>query len=250
MSERTQQRPLPVSNFNQTLVLWADKRIFWVSKHWLALTNAFFLLYVGLPVLAPILLAAGFTRPASIIYTLYRAACHQLPSRSYFIFGEQVAFCQRDVAIYATLFLGGLLFGLVRGRLRPIPLKWYVFFLVPIALDGGTQMTGGLLQVVSISTLWIIGLIVIGLISAILYSQKQLNWHSVLFLSCGPLALVFLQFYGPYHSDWLRRTLTGFIFGAGTVWFAYPYLEESFTEIRQEVGAKLVRASRQGRPAN
>jgi uncharacterized membrane protein len=240
MSELIQPRPSPVSTFSQNFVLWIDRRVLWLSKHWLAVTNAFFLTYVGLPILAPILLAFGLTGPANTIYSLYRAACHQLPSRSYFIFGEQVAFCHRDVAIYAALFLGGLLYGFVRHRLKPPPLRWYIFFLVPIAVDGGMQMISQLLEAISITYLWIIGLAAVAVLSLILYTRKYLTWHSIIFFTFGPLALIFLQFGDPhYHSDWLRRTITGFIFGMGTVWFAYPYLEESFDEIYREVSAKL-----------
>jgi uncharacterized membrane protein len=55
--------------------------------------------------------------------------------------GYKVAFCERDVAIYAGMFLAGLLFALVRNRLGPLPLlAWFVVGIVPIALDGGTQL--------------------------------------------------------------------------------------------------------------
>jgi uncharacterized membrane protein len=38
--------------------------------------------------------------------------------------------------------LTGLLYGLVRYRLRPLPFKIYVLFLIPIAVDGLTQLVG------------------------------------------------------------------------------------------------------------
>ncbi|MBI5350332.1 MAG: hypothetical protein HZB77_13615, partial [Chloroflexi bacterium] len=38
------------------------------------------------------------------------------------------------------------------------------------------------------------------------------------------------------------RTLTGFLFGSMNVWLAYPYLEESFLEIKNEIQVKLERA--------
>jgi uncharacterized membrane protein len=246
MTELSQPRPSSVNGFNQSFVLGIDRSVRWVSKHWLAVTNTFFLLYVGLPILAPILLASGLTGPANLIYSMYRAACHQLPSRSYFILGEQVAFCQRDVAIYGALFLGGLIYGLVRHRLKPPALRWYAFFLVPIAVDGGMQLVGQLLEVMSVAVLWVIGLVIIGLVSFLLYSRRNLSWHSLVFFAWGPLALIYLQFFDPhYHSDWLRRTVTGALFAIGTVWFAYPYLEESFNEIHQEVSAKLAKTHRQ-----
>jgi uncharacterized membrane protein len=239
----------PAAGFNRELVLWADRRILWLSKHWLAVVNAFFLLYVALPVLAPFLLAAGFTGAANTIYTMYQVACHQLPSRSYFIGGEQVAFCERDVAIYGSIFLAGVAFYFVRQRLQPLPLRWYVFFLVPVALDGGMQMTSTLLEVVPITVLWAVGLIALGLVSAVLNRQRYLTWHSYLFFAFGPLALLYLQFFGPHLSNWLLRSITGFIFAVGTVWFTYPYMETSFKEMEQELRLKLARAQAGGNKA-
>lgn len=59
--------------------------------------------------------------------------------------GYKVAFCERDVAIYAGILLGGLLFGLARKRVKPLPLwAWVVFGVGPIALDGGSQLLGEL----------------------------------------------------------------------------------------------------------
>jgi uncharacterized membrane protein len=57
--------------------------------------------------------------------------------------GWKVALCERDVAIYGALFIGGLLFAIpdVRSRLRPVPLWLYVLVgIVPIAIDGGVQL--------------------------------------------------------------------------------------------------------------
>ncbi len=236
------QLPPPVSSSKRNLVLSIDRKILWLSKHWLAALNVFMALFVGLPFLAPILLANGYTAPANLIYSLYRAICHQLPSHSYFIMGEQMAFCQRDTAIYGSLLLGGLVFGLIRHHLRPLPLRWYVFFLVPIALDGGMQLASLWLEMgIPMSLLWAIGLIALGLISALLRHFHYLSWHSYLFFAFGPLALLYLQYTGFYQSNWLLRSLTGFIFSFGTIWFAYPYLEESFRDIHQQLTLKLAR---------
>ena len=207
----------PVTGRTRDLVILADKGIFRLAKHWLALANLFWGLYVGLPVLAPLLMDLGWTTPAKIIYLAYRPACHQRPTRSYFIGGPQmvyspeelatagvdisplsrdigneavgwkVAFCERDVAIYGALLVGGLAYGLVRRRLGTWQMSWKValLFLLPMALDGLVQLLG------------------------------------------------------PYESTWLRRTLTGAIFGLGGVAFAYPYLEEGFADVRRTINAKL-----------
>ena len=41
--------------------------------------------YVGLPFLAPVLEKSGHPFAAQIIYSAYRALCHELPQRSYFL---------------------------------------------------------------------------------------------------------------------------------------------------------------------
>jgi uncharacterized membrane protein/glutaredoxin len=59
--------------------------------------------------------------------------------------GYKVALCERDVAIYGGIFLAGLLFALVRGRLKPLPIAlWVIFGIGPIALDGFSQLLSGL----------------------------------------------------------------------------------------------------------
>ena len=153
-----------------------DGVILGIARHWLALFNALVALYLLLPFLAPVLASAGLSTPASLIYSVYSATCHQLPERSYFLFGEQpfyslssletsglgedqglfqrrafrgnettgfkIAVCQRDVAIYGSVVAAGLLFGVLRGRVRTIGLKFYLILLIPIALDGLTQLFG------------------------------------------------------------------------------------------------------------
>lgn len=57
--------------------------------------------------------------------------------------GYKVALCERDVAIYGGILISGLLFGLVRKRLKPLPiLAWAVFGILPLAIDGGSQLLG------------------------------------------------------------------------------------------------------------
>jgi uncharacterized membrane protein len=149
---------------------WLERVERWALQHWLALFNTAAGLFAGLPVLAPILLAAGLTGPALLIYAAYGTTCHQWPGRSYFLFGPQltytmaeldalglgrvrdfvgdaalgfkVAYCERDFAIYTTIFLAGLLYSLWRARWRPLSVSVFVCCLLPMALDGGTQLVG------------------------------------------------------------------------------------------------------------
>jgi len=185
-----------------------------LSRHWLAALNILLLLYVSLPFAAPALMNAGAERPARLLYAIYRPACHQLPERSYFLYGEapvysletleaagaplgdsifsrrhyigdqehgyKVAICQRDVAIYGSMFLMGLVFAL-RRRLPRLSLKGYALLLLPLAADGISQLLG-------------------------------------------------LR-----ESTWQLRTLTGGMFGAATIWLLLPYLAETMQEVRDSV---------------
>lgn len=230
---RNTQRPGAV-------LVGAFRAVYWLANHWLAVMTTFFTVYVGLPFLAPILMANGYVTAANNIYAAYRSACHQLPSRSSFIMGEQIAFCDRDVAIYLAFIVGGLIYGFTRTRLQRIELRWYVFFLVPIALDGGMQLVSPFLDTIPISAFWAIGLIAMGIVTIILQRFNYLTWHSYLFFAFGPLALLYLQFNDGFHlSNWWLRTVTGTIFALGTVWFAYPFLEESFADVRRDIKVKL-----------
>lgn len=207
----------PVTGRTRDLVIFADKAIFQLAKHWLVVANLFWGMYVGLPLLAPILMDAGWTTPAKVIYTLYHPACHQRPTRSYFFGGPQVtytpeeleaagvevgpfsrdignetvgwkvAFCERDVAIYGTIFVAGLAYGLFRRRLGKWKMRfgYFMIFLVPMGVDG------------------------------------------------------VLQLFSVYESNWVMRTLTGAMFGVGAVLFAYPYVEEGFTDVRRNINSKL-----------
>jgi uncharacterized membrane protein len=117
---------------------WLD----WTVEHWLALCNGLMAVYVALPLAAPALMALGWSRPASWIYVLYSYSCHQLPSHSWFPFGYQMAYCQRDTALYGAMLVGGLAYA--RQRLWTGGLAWWVFALLalPIAVDGGTALFG------------------------------------------------------------------------------------------------------------
>jgi len=58
--------------------------------------------------------------------------------------GYKVAFCQRDVAIYGGMFLAGFAFALFGRRMKPIStIAWLVLGILPIAIDGGTQLLQG-----------------------------------------------------------------------------------------------------------
>lgn len=212
------------------LAVWADRLIFWLSKHWLAVFNTLASLYVGLPVLAPVLMRLGLNGPAMLIHTVYRSQCHQLPQRSWFLFGRQLAYslqelmelvgatavpnpragtfvgnevvgyklamCQRDIAIFGVILLSGLAYGFVRSRWKVRPLRWWAYIAVgvlPLIVDGG----------------------------------YQLATHAV-------SALFPSSFITPHETTPLLRAITGSLFGWATVWMAYPYVQETMDEFREK----------------
>jgi len=173
------------TGWTRDLVILLDRLIYRMARHWLWMVNGLVALYAGLPVLAPCLMAMGWRLPSQAIYFVYSFLCHQMPQRSFFICGHQMAFCQRCAAIYGSVLVGGLLFPLVHCWLKPLPWKLYIALNVPLAIDGLGQLVG--------------------------------LWESTPF----------------------SRVLTGSLFGLASVWLCYPYLEQGFADIRQDIGEKL-----------
>lgn len=228
---------------SESLAAGLNRGVGFLAAHWLALFNFLVLLYVGLPFLAPTLMKAGYERPARWIYTAYSPLCHQLAFRSWFLYGEQIAYprelagtdfipyaratgldednlleargflgnadvgykvalCERDIGIYGAILLAGIAFSLVRGRVKPLPISlWVLIGIVPIAVDGGSQLIAGL-------------------------PIPGLSWFPA------------------RESTPFLRTLTGGLFGVMNVWLAYPYVEETMAETRAIVAGKL-KAARQ-----
>jgi uncharacterized membrane protein len=56
--------------------------------------------------------------------------------------GWKVALCERDVAIYGSMLVAGIAFALLRNRVRRLPLPVFVLFVIPIAVDGLSQLFG------------------------------------------------------------------------------------------------------------
>jgi len=231
--------PKAVTGRQRDFVIAVDRVILIISRHWLLYLNLVVLLYVGVPFLAPIFMQMGAAGPAHAIYTFYSALCHQLGFRSFFLFGQmptypraifqqytgidpndlfaarafignaqlgwKVAFCERDVAIYAAVLLGGIFYTLPGVRRRVGPMPWLAYILIgvaPIALDGFSQ----------------------------LLSQYRNNL-------IPPFNLL------PYReSTSFLRVLTGGLFGISNAWLALPYLKVSMEEVRQELERKLGKA--------
>jgi uncharacterized membrane protein len=114
-----------------------DAAINGLIDHWLGGANALMATYVLLPLLAPLLAAAGADAAAGSIYWLYSYACHQLPSHSWFVLGQKMAFCQRDSAIYGAMFVGGIAYAMRRDPSAGLPFWGFVLLSLPVVIDGG-----------------------------------------------------------------------------------------------------------------
>jgi uncharacterized membrane protein len=129
--------------FDRAVSTAVDRLVEFVLDHWLLLANTVNFLVLFGAVLVPYLRSIGWGWLATPLFASYRLICHQMPSRSYFLFGQQMAMCQRNTAIYAALLLGGLLYAYVRARgIAPLSLRVYAIAILPMALDGFTQLFG------------------------------------------------------------------------------------------------------------
>ncbi len=169
-SDRSVRREDSISSAINSIVIWS-------TRHWTLFVNGIVAMYVALAFSAPLLMMAGLEGPARLIYLLFHATCHQLPQRSFFLggpafaysfdqiapltgaatgldlfwhpiydaslgLGYQIAFCQRDTAIYLAILITGLLYSATGRKWRPIPWWGLVLCAVPMALDGLSQLPG------------------------------------------------------------------------------------------------------------
>lgn len=74
---------------------------------------------------------------ARAIYKSGDINCHQLAKRSYFINGNQMPYCARDVGVFFGLAIGT---GITAFACIRIKWWWLVLGLIPIGVDGTTQL--------------------------------------------------------------------------------------------------------------
>lgn len=213
-----------------------------LSRYWIIIFGAFFGVYVWMPFLAPLLMHWGWNGPGKLIYFIYSFFCHQLPERSFFLFGQKsmyslsevqsawretinpvilrqfignpqmgwkVAWSDRMVSMYTSTFLFGLLWWPFRKRIKPLPWWGLIIFLIPMGIDGTTHFLSdfaGLGQGFRYSNLWL----------------AALTNHAL------PASFYAGDALGSFNS-WMRL-LTGILFGMGVVWFGFPYIDDFFSE--------------------
>ncbi|HLE04671.1 MAG TPA: hypothetical protein VI729_08700, partial [Anaerolineales bacterium] len=84
-----QSRPEALTDRGRATAIALNRAVYGLSRNWvfwfLVLTG----LWVLLPWFAPVFMQLGWEAPARAIYWLYSFQCHQLPQRSFFLFGPQ-----------------------------------------------------------------------------------------------------------------------------------------------------------------
>ena len=195
----------------------------------------------------------GAIRLARAIYFVYRFLCHQFADRSFFLFGPKlmysytellpfasnannwlglrtfigtpelgykVAWSDRMVSMYGGIFLGGLIFALLRSRLRSPGWRTFglmIALMIPMILDGTTH--------------WVSDLAGVG--QGFRYTNA---WLARLTGNLFPQSFYVGNGLGSLNS-WMRL-VTGLLFGLAAVWMIYPLLETSFHEVRQTLKSR------------
>jgi uncharacterized membrane protein len=219
-----------------------DRFSYWISNHYMFVLNTLVLIYVGLPFLAPVLMSAGYTRPAIPIYRFYGLVCHQLAFRSWFIFGDQAAY-PREAAHVDGLVPFGLATGV--GEDDELAARAYL----------GEPEIGYKVALCERDVAIYGGILLFGLVFSLTGRKiKPLPWYLWLLFGILPIAIDGfsqllsqppLNFFPYRESTPLLRSITGFLFGLTTAWFGFPIVEESMMDVRRYYGQKLAQAKAQ-----
>ena len=211
-----------------------DRVIVFITQHWLTLAILFLGLFAGLPFLAPVLMHFNMAGPAEWIYKGYSLTCHQLSFRSFFFFGEQ--------SVYTIDELQRVL-----GVTNPTSdaFFWRDFI-------GNAQLGYKMAwceRDVSIYVGMVLTFIFLGLIRL---RVKPLDWR-VYLLFVMPMAidglwqlmtspLYLLQFLPLHESTPELRMITGALFGIGSVWLVFPYVDRAMREAYVDAQQQYARA--------
>lgn len=229
-----------------------NRTVYWLSRHWLLAFIGIWGLFNLLPWLAPVFMKAGWEGAGRSIYTIYTFLCHQMPQRSYFLFGGQpmyelaevqavwqntnnplvlreftgnpemgwkVAWSDRMVSLYTGILLWAAVLGPWRRRLPRLSL-WGLFLLaLPMVLDGGSHMISDMMG---------------GIGGGFRYGNGWLASLTNHAFSAGFYAGDGL---GSFNS-WMRL-ISGLLFSLGAVWFVLPALDEALGGTKKRVEEKF-----------
>jgi len=249
---------LPVTSTitaRRTWAIWLNRVVYWLSRLWLLPLSLLIGIFVGLPWAAPLFMEMGWIGAGNAIYRIYATQCHQLPQRSFFLFGNQpmyslsevqsiwqntnnpailrqfigdagmgwkVAWSDRMVFMYTTILIWGMLFWLLRKRLKPLPLRGLFLLLVPMAIDGFTHTISDLTAGIGLGF------------------RDTNAWLAALTNESFPATFYIGDSLGSFNS-WMRL-ITGLLFSLGIVWALYPRLHSGFTIKARQIKEKFHKA--------
>ena len=111
-------------------------------QHWATMITCALGILVFAALSVPFLSYLGLDGISKQIFFALHMVCAQIPSHSFYIFGHQLGMCARNFSIYASMFIGSLIFVLSNKRIPGIPWWLWILMILPIAIDGTTQMIG------------------------------------------------------------------------------------------------------------
>lgn len=111
-----------------------------VRVHWLGIINFHLVLFLLGSVSASYLSYLGEEGVAKYIYGFYGISCHQISSRSFFVFDHQIGICARCFSFYASMLVFGLWLSL--KNVRPLDGRTALFLVFPIIMDVLLQTLG------------------------------------------------------------------------------------------------------------
>ncbi|HVU70563.1 MAG TPA: DUF2085 domain-containing protein, partial [Ktedonobacteraceae bacterium] len=110
--------------------------------YWALILTIFLGVIVAAALSVPVLTYLGLNNLAKPLFFTLHLICAQIPSHSFYILGHQLGMCARNMAIYTSMLIGGMVFVMSKKRLRGIPWWFWVLLILPMAYDGLTQMVG------------------------------------------------------------------------------------------------------------
>ncbi|MCL4265456.1 MAG: DUF2085 domain-containing protein [Anaerolineae bacterium] len=250
MTSSPQRNPNPpITGWRRSLVMGLQKLVYWLARYWYFLFMAAASIFLLLGFLAPALLAEGYEAAGTAVYRFLAPHNHQLPERSYFLFGEsgfirtysleqviafgadpqqaqaftgnahmgyKTALNHRMVAIFMGMVIGGLVWGWRRGR-PSLSLFVFILFTLPLLLDGFSHIISEQGSGFRESNDWLV-VLTGGMGTAVFYTGT----------TAGTL-------------NWWLRTLTGLLFGLGLVWFSFPRFASYFGGVKKQLEKKRLR---------
>lgn len=227
MADSSPQKPemdgaTAVTGWRRSLVIGLQKGVYFLAVHWYALFMLFVLFFFVGAFFAPALMASGSSDTGQMLYRFYAPHNHQLPERSYFLFGTEAPF--------ATYAIGTL----IANGANPDNLP---HFLGNATLGYKTALNHRMIAI-------FVGVLVSGFIWRLRPGQPRISLVGLLLTALPLIVDAFSHAMSENGSgfrsgsdligslNWWLRALTGLLFGWGLVWYFLPRFADYFARVR------------------